>query len=455
MGRTNRNRKRKKANDLEIEQLTNDRFDAMNSDDIYINLARSLHRNGWLNETNLKVGDFPITGRGIYSIKNFRKDDLIISLPITSLISVVSIADDMKFRCLLKRIIGTAEKQITSQSLLALYVLYLKHTKQRLEYISTIPDQFSVPFFCDDVEIMAMIPSIRNKIIDQREIINADFDCFQTHFREARCTCCDRIYFCDIFSKEQFEWSFFAVNSRSVYFNLEKISVKYIDSVRNLQKLLKDEPTLALAPFLDLLNHSCTAGTGLYIKNTDIEPLYQLYTKVPFPKYEQVFISYGTLDNVKLLTEYGFTIPNNQHDFIEIQRCDIENYFKLIPYRIRLIIINENIEQNLFINRVNGFSHNLRILIYLLCNNTTPQSKLEHDEMHLKKIIYGDIVDIDYNTDEMNTIANELIKIKITDLHDRCKFFNQRLANGTLTERANIYLNYMKDTIEWLKTVQL
>lgn len=260
----------------------------MNSEDIYINLARSLYRNGWLNETNLKVGDFPITGRGIYSIKNFRKDDLLISLPIESLISIVSIADDMKFRYLMSRIFGAHEKQITSQGLLALYLLYLKHTRQHTEYMSTLPTAFSVPYFCADAEINAMLPAIRDKVFDQREIIDVDFNCFQHYFKDTRCTCCQRIYFCDIFNRTEFEWSFFAVNSRSVYFNLEKIAVKHLDAVRTVQKLLKDEPTLALAPFLDLLNHSCTASTGLYVKNTDNGPLYQLYTTVPFSKYEQV-----------------------------------------------------------------------------------------------------------------------------------------------------------------------
>lgn len=458
MGRTNRNRKRKKANDLEIQQLTNGRFETMNSEDIYINLTRSLYRNGWLNETNLKVGDFPITGRGIYSIKNFQKDDLLISLPITSLISVVSIADDMKFRFLLKRCFNAAEKQITSQSLLALYLLYLKHTNQRMEYISTLPTTFSVPYFCDDAEITEMQQSIRNKIYDQREIINTDFNCFQINFRDIRCMCCNRLYFCDIFNKMEFEWSFFAVNSRSVYFNLEKISVKHIESVRTVQKLLKDEPTLALAPFLDLLNHSCTAGTGLYIKNTNIEPLYQLYTTSVFSKYEQIFISYGALDNIKLLTEYGFIVPNNKYDFIEIQRQDIENYLKLIPYRHRLLITNESIDQNLFINRINGFSHNIRILIYIICNSMhskMPTTTTIIDENHLKKIIYGDINEFNFVSDEMKKMASELIEIKIKHLHNQCRFFIERQANGTLSKRANIYMDYLKEAIEWLATVEL
>lgn len=452
MGRTNRNRKRKKANDLEI-QSTNERFESMNSEEIYINLARSLYRNGWLNETNLKVGEFPITGRGIYSIKNFQKDDLLISLPITSLISIVSIADDIKFRFLLNRIFGEAEKQITSQSLLALYLLYLKHTAQRMEYISTLPTTFSVPYFCLAIEINGMLPNIRDKIIEQRKIIETDFNCFQMNFKDTRCMCCNQFYFCDIFNKAEFEWSFFAVNSRSVYFNLEKIAVRHIESVRTIQKLVKDEPTLALAPFLDLLNHSCTAGTGLYVKNTENGPLYQLYTTVPFSKYEQVFISYGSLDNVKLLTEYGFFVPNNKHDFVEIKRKDIDRYLKLLPYRIKMLLTKESIDQNLFINRMNGFSHNIRVLIYILC--MTSHASIAADENKIKKIIYGDSDVLNVVTNDMKQIANQLIENKVKEYRDQLAVFIERQLDGILTNQANIYLDYLKEAIEWLEVIEL
>lgn len=452
MGRTNRNRKRKKIYDLD-EQSTNGRFESMNSEGIYINLARSLYRNGWQNETNLKVGHFPVTGRGIYSQQNFQKDDLLISLPITSLISIVSIADDLKFRLLLNRIFGSAEKQMTSQGLLALYLLYLKHTAQQMEYITTLPTTFSMPYFCNDAEINAMHSTIRDKIYDQREIISADFNCFQENFKDTCCMCCNRIYFCDIFNFSEFEWSFFAVNSRSVYFNLEKIAVRHYESVRGIQVLLKDEPTLALAPFLDLLNHSCSAGTGLYVKNTNDGPLYQLYTTVAYPKYEQLFISYGALDNAKLLTEYGFFVPNNKHDSIEIKRKDIDNYLKLVPYRIKMLIANENLDKNLFVSRVNGFSHNVRVLIYILCNAS--HATTAADENKFKKIIYGDVNELDTVSNDMKTMAAALIDGKIKDVREQCSLFNERESNGQLTERARIYFDYLKDIIEWLKTIEM
>lgn len=452
MGRTNRNRNRKKASDLEV-QSANGRFESMNSDDIYINLTRSLYRNGWLNETNLKVGEFPITGRGIYSIRNFQKHDLLISLPITSLISIASIADDMKFRFLLNRVFGNAEKQITSQSLLALYLLYLKHSEQRMEYISTLPTSFTIPYFSRPDEINGMLPNIRDKIHEQRDIVDSDYDCFQLRFKEARCLCCNRLYFCDIFDKIEYEWAFFAVNSRSVYLNPEKIPVRHIDAVRTVQKLVKDEPTLALAPFLDLLNHSCTASTGLYIKNTDSGPLYQLYTTVPFSKYEQIFISYGALDNVKLFTEYGFFVPNNKHDFVEIKRKDIDSRLKQIPYRIRALLAKENIDQNLFVNRANGFSHNIRIIIYIMCNVGRVANIA--DDNQLKKLIYGDGDEFACVTNEMKAIAGELIAAKIKEYRGYKDAFSERQTNGMLTEMANIYLDYLIEAIEWLESTEL
>lgn len=455
MGRTNRNRKRKKANDLETQSSPNGRFESMDSDDMYINLARSLYRNGWLNETSLKVGEFPATGRGIYSTRSFQKHDLLISLPITSLISIATIADDMKFRGLLKRTFADAEKQITSQSLLALYLLYLKHSAQRTEYMSTLPGAFTVPYFCRADEIDGMVASVRDKVAEQRDTVDADYARCRLHFEEARCMCCGRRYFCDIFDRCEFEWAFFAVNSRSVYLSPEKIPVRHIDAVRTVQKLVKDEPTLALAPFLDLLNHSCTASTGLYIKNTDAGPLYQLYTTVPFAKYEQVFISYGALDNVKLLTEYGFFLAGNKHDFVELKRNDVDGYLKRLPYRVRALLAKENVDRNLYVNRANGFSHNIRIIIYMLCAGSAAHAANAADDNHLKRLIYGDGDHFALVTNDMKAIAGAIIAAKVNEYRDHLAAFDERQSSGTLSETANIYMDYLSEAIEWLEATEL
>ena len=46
--------------------------------------------------------------------------------------------------------------------------------------------------------------------------------------------------------------------------------------------------------------------------------LYEIRTLVPYRPYEQVFISYGPHDNTRLLAEYGFVLPDNQHNTMPV-----------------------------------------------------------------------------------------------------------------------------------------
>ena len=45
---------------------------------------------------------------------------------------------------------------------------------------------------------------------------------------------------------------------------------------------------------------------------------YEICTLNPYKKYNQVFISYGNHDNYHLLVEYGFTLPENPNDVVQV-----------------------------------------------------------------------------------------------------------------------------------------
>ena len=89
---------------------------------------------------------------------------------------------------------------------------------------------------------------------------------------------------------------------------------------------------MALAPFLDLLNHSCTARV-----QTFYDPVLQSFTiktLLPVQPGEQVFILYGPHDNAFLLCEYGFVLPDNLATYYTIIRpCSAE----LIQYSRDLV----------------------------------------------------------------------------------------------------------------------
>jgi len=66
-----------------------------------------------------------------------------------------------------------------------------------------------------------------------------------------------------------------------------------------------------LVPFADFLNHANVDSQGSF---SEAEDCYQIVTRTPFRKGEQVFISYGKHDNETLIHLYGFAMPNNSEE---------------------------------------------------------------------------------------------------------------------------------------------
>lgn len=445
MGRVCRERKRKKRKLLDTPKL----FQSVNNDSIYIAISKSLHRDGWRNEAALKIGEFALTGRGVYSTKNLRANDLMISLPIESMISIVTMERDAGFTQVMRHTFAEKNQLVTSQSLLAIYLLYLKHHRRKMDYIHTVPASFSVPYFCTTAELSQIIAPILEKISSQQQTIHTDFECFAHCFGQMCCSHCNRQYFCDIFTLTEFEWAFFAANSRSVYFSPDIVAQLLEGS--ELRSWLKDEPTLALAPFLDLLNHSSEAKTIVEFKIPSAQRgQYELYTAKAFPKYDQIFISYGALDNVKLLTDYGFFLPNNPNDFIEIRASEacVATYLDRIPYKLKMFVKNNNLDRNLYISRSNGFSHNLKLLIYIVCRGNDATETFHENEF--KKTVYGASDELDISSNECRTCASRMLEAKIQEMESS----RQKLNKWRTTEQSTIYCDYLLESIKWMANLR-
>lgn len=447
MGRAFRERKKRKRKCL----TTLKEFHSVNDDAIYVEISRSLHRDGWTNETILKIGEFSLTGRGIFSPRSLRAGDLLISLPIQSLISIVTMEHDIDFRQLVTGRFNGQNRPVTSQSLLAIYLLYLKHHRRKMEYIHTVPTTFSVPYFCAADEQTHMIAPIAEKISHQQQIVQNDFECFQQCFGKTCCGHCGREYFCDIFARAEFEWAFFAVNSRSVYFSPEIVGQMQLAC--ELRVCLRDEPTLALAPFLDLFNHSSEAKTTVEFRvKSSQNSRYELHTAVPFCRYEQIFISYGALDNAKLLTDYGFFLPNNPHDFVEIhasQEC-VRQYIDRLPYKWKMLVRNNDLDKNLFVSRANGLSHNLRLLIYIVCNANEQTNRHENE---CKRMIYGSLDSLDICSSECQQCASSIIGAKIDEMLSSRQKLAKLEDTHELSEQSTIYADYLLESIKWMTDV--
>ena len=67
----------------------------------------------------------------------------------------------------------------------------------------------------------------------------------------------------------------------------------------------------ALLPGLDLINHKPGTKATLERASTDSGSVWRVVAHEPYRKDEEVFLSYGERDNLRLLLQYGFALAND------------------------------------------------------------------------------------------------------------------------------------------------
>lgn len=446
MGRTLRLRKR---------QASTDSFTNLSGNPKHIALVKWLKSTGWSNETKLKTGDFAITGRGVYSKINIDASDPVIELPFSCLITLATIDDDSEFQHIFRESIeqlttGQSSGEIAFQCLLALYLVYLRHHKLFVEYIDSIPTEFTTPFFCSKQELMVLPDVIFQEVFDQNSEIKLNYGKFASVLNDKLCSCNCGDNLSAVFNLDAFKWAYFVVNSRSVY--IDDKAMKQISSSSKLLKILSNKPNIALAPFLDLINHSdkvpetkpqLSIPLSALSPSSKPELTYQIYTNTNIKKNQQIFISYGTLDNTTLLSDYGFTIPNNQHDRITFTFAEMSDFYKAAKItqpnaNQKFKFIRENrLSDEMFVNRADGFSHNLMIVLTVLFVH------VEHFSNVLSQVAFGDVPPFE----PIERVAGDLIEFKRKQfVKNRDALENLRNV-GELTESGRFAVEYVNECI--------
>lgn len=439
MGRTQRIRRRHR------KQISQNKFTACEYDSEY-NLIQFMKDNGWSNESFLKVKNFNISGRGICSKLDMRCDDLIIRVPFDLMISIVTIENDFEF-CNKFNNLSDHKKSISFQSLLAAYLIYKSMTTTKWSsYISTIPKSFSNPYFCAKNELQCLSDSLLIRVVEQNDRIKLNFSRIQLILDKNNT-------FFEYLTLDRFKWAYFAINTRSVF--IDNRSVRSLIEVEpNFIPLLTDNPTMALVPFLDLFNHSDYADSTSFFR-LNSHPIFELVTNRQYKKNHQIFISYGLHDNTKLLLEYGFIIPNNRYDYIEITLSDIEEFIKshidlktinIHPTKFRYIK-QHNLNELMFLqNSEEIMSHNLIVVLTLLIID---QSRFPNEFDH---VAFGEIPDIK----PLLQVVNQFIDFKIQQIQmyvvELLRIGRNELSHSGQTcldyyEECNILLRKIKERL--------
>ncbi|NXE49803.1 SETD4 protein, partial [Casuarius casuarius] len=275
----------------------------------YIKLKKWLKDRGF-EDSNLRPVEFWDTGRGLMTTKAIQAGELVISLPEKCLLTTGTVLHSC-----LGEYITKWKPPVSPLIALCTFLIAEKHAGAKSlwkPYLDVLPKTYTCPV-CLEQDVVSLLPEpLRKKAQEQRTMVHelymsskAFFSSLQPLFAENTET---------IFNYSALEWAWCTVNTRTVYMK---------HSQRECFSLEPD--VYALAPYLDLLNHS----PNVQVKAAFNEQTrsYEIRTDSQCKKYEEVFICYGPHDNQRLLLEYGFVAIDNPHSSVYVSSDTLFRYF--------------------------------------------------------------------------------------------------------------------------------
>lgn len=348
MGRTKRIRCKRKQSTTQEKHLG---FDVR-----FQHLVQWMKNNGWNHSVQLVPTDFPSTGRGLKTLQYIASGDTLVSIP-GKLLMTVETASKSLFGWLFKR------RCFLTQQVLSAHLLFERHLEDEsfwVKYIMSLPEEVGTPVFSSSEEVNALPEDVSLRVNSFKNSVTKLFtDISDSISSDDKCPHCSSSV-AKIFTLDNFLWAWFVINSRAVYISPEHN--------RDHGLLLSDSNCLALAPLLDMFNHSNEAKVQACVSKFD--GFYHVKTMKPYRRYSQVFIHYGDHSNVKLFLEYGFIISKNIHDTLPL---DFEEIHSVVqeqgPSNINKLTYNflksHDILSNLHLC-AEGISWSAKVLIYVL-----------------------------------------------------------------------------------------
>lgn len=398
---------------------------------------------GYVIRKKIKLTEFSNTGRGVMALENVVKDDVLMQVPFKAIITLFTLESDVDFMDIFFNPDSKNDDKFCCQELLAFYLIYLKLDIKNHQfwasYLNSLPEKFDTPYF-HEVPSDLLDDRICSIVSLQKEKIHRSYKSFKNILNRLLKT--ENSHFVESFTLNLYEWAYFVVNTRCVYIEPDIISeictLKNACKQNSFLSCISDEPSLGLIPYLDMYNHSSAAKTSAVLKlpksiNCNEPNLhFELATLSNFKKYEEIFISYGSHCNVKLFTEYGFSIPNNPFSNLALDFDDVCKFIKGNALSISKekynFIMQHKLNRDLFITS-EGFNFNFTRLLFILTNDYKTEwnmkifsnkfNEIEHEKIDElgKKMLY----------EKKMYFLNKLKKIDQSKLHVNVDIINENI----------------------------
>ena len=169
-------------------------------------------------------------------------------------------------------------------------------------YFRTLPTLFTNPIFDPDLNVAAFPPSSRDAV--GRQVAEVErLSGKATRVWPSLLECCG--WLSGGVEEGRLRWAWAVVNTRCVFVEA---------SLDPLLEQTEGVDGIALIPLFDFFNHT-DSNPSLLSGFSKKRSAYEAYASRPMSGIagpRQVYASYGSHDNTKLLVEYGFTLPPEQ-----------------------------------------------------------------------------------------------------------------------------------------------
>lgn len=229
--------------------------------------------------------------RGVYCDLDIEPHETLVAVPFESLLTTASIEHNAELSSILN------DFDLREDDQLAIFILYeklvLKSDSKWAKHLEIVPESFHNLMYFSPTQLEALRGSntyhigiqLQKQVADDYQQLN------ESIFPRLRETCGE-------LTLEQYKWALSVIYTR--FISIERAA----------------KPYKAMAPVLDMFNHDPTAQMS-HRFNPEADEL-QLISHQRWAAGQQVCINYGPLPNSRLLTLYGFVIPENPYHSVDI-----------------------------------------------------------------------------------------------------------------------------------------
>ncbi|XP_069492226.1 SET domain-containing protein 4 isoform X2 [Ambystoma mexicanum] len=359
----------------------------------HIQLKKWLKHRGFEDNT-LKTAHFPGTGRGLLATKSLQAGERIIALPERCLLTTGVVLESD-----LGEYIKNWKPPVSPLLALSTYLIAEKYAGDQSQwkpYLDVLPSSYTCPVCWDHSTVTLLPEPLRGKAQEQRTCLQELYTSSLPFFSSLQPLFPESVE--RILNYEALLWAWCTVNTRTVYMKHP-----------HREWFSKEVDLYALAPYLDLLNHSPTVQVNAAFNQRS--RCYEITAGSSCRKFEQVFICYGPHDNQRLLLEYGFVVSQNPHSVVYVPTAvllqNVSKTDKQLNKKLSLLKEHAFLENLTF--GIDGPSWKLLVALKLLC--------LEAEEfMCWKKVLIGERIS-DGNEKKAVALA---IRICLHLIEDTC-----------------------------------